>query len=46
MLEQAELLSAVAGWNHGLMTVRERCILFFVNSITDKSEWYRKVHDK
>jgi hypothetical protein len=42
----AELLSAVVGWNHDLMTVRERCMLFFVNSITDKPEWYRKVHDE
>jgi hypothetical protein len=44
--EEAELLSAVAGWNHDLMTVRERCMLFFINSITDKPKWYRKVHDK
>jgi hypothetical protein len=44
--EMASLLSAVAGWNHDLMTVRERCMLFFVNAITDKPEWYRKVHDK
>jgi hypothetical protein len=44
--EEAELLSAVAGWNHDLMTVRERCMLFFINNITDKPEWYSKVHDK
>jgi hypothetical protein len=27
------------------MTVRERCMLSFVNNITDKPGWQRKVHD-
>jgi hypothetical protein len=40
------LLFAVADWDLELMIVRERCMLFFVNTIIDKPEWYRKVHDK
>jgi hypothetical protein len=28
------------------MTVRERCMLFFINSITDKPDWYTKVHNR
>jgi hypothetical protein len=36
----------LSGWDHALMTVREQCMLFFINSITDKPEWYKKVHDE
>lgn len=32
-------------WAHDVMTIRERCMLFFIDSISDKPEWTRKVHD-
>lgn len=28
------------------MTVREKCMLFFINKITDKPEWFRKVNNE
>ncbi|KAH7066433.1 hypothetical protein BKA63DRAFT_161543 [Paraphoma chrysanthemicola] len=39
-------LSAVEGWQHDVLTIRERCMLFFINEITDKPDWFRKVHDE
>jgi hypothetical protein len=39
-------LSAVMDWRHAVMTVRERCMLFFVDQISDKPDWTRKVHDE
>ncbi|KAF1845864.1 uncharacterized protein K460DRAFT_406097 [Cucurbitaria berberidis CBS 394.84] len=41
----AECLSAVIDWRHDVFTVREKCMLFFVNKITDKPDWQRKVQD-
>ncbi|KAI8935769.1 hypothetical protein NX059_007289 [Plenodomus lindquistii] len=33
-------------WTHTVFTVRERCMLFFMNKITDKPQWQRKIHDE
>ncbi|KAJ4380321.1 hypothetical protein N0V86_004632 [Didymella sp. IMI 355093] len=33
-------------WAHDVTTIRERCMLFFIDSISDKPEWTRKVHDE
>ncbi|KAF2474944.1 uncharacterized protein BDR25DRAFT_280572 [Lindgomyces ingoldianus] len=38
--------TAVETWNHDVITIRERCMLHFINQITDKPEWNRKVHDE
>jgi hypothetical protein len=42
----SESLSAVLGWNHDPMTVRDRCMLAFMNTITDKVDWTRKVFNE
>ncbi|KAH7391984.1 hypothetical protein BKA66DRAFT_525811 [Pyrenochaeta sp. MPI-SDFR-AT-0127] len=39
-------ISAVMSWDHAVLTVREKCMLFFMNQITDKPEWHFKVHDE
>lgn len=41
----AQAMSAVMGWDHTVLTVREKCMLFFMNQITDKPGWHLKVHD-
>lgn len=41
-----ESLSAVGHWKHDIITVRERCMLFLMNKITDKPGWERKAHDQ
>jgi hypothetical protein len=33
-------------WSHEVITIRERCMLFFVDRISDKPDWIRKVHDE
>ncbi|CAK9780328.1 unnamed protein product [Cutaneotrichosporon oleaginosum] len=33
-------------WRSNTITVRERAMLMFINSVTDKPEWARKVHDE
>ncbi|KAF1929857.1 uncharacterized protein M421DRAFT_60135 [Didymella exigua CBS 183.55] len=33
-------------WAHDVTTIRERCMLSFIDSISDKPEWTRKVHDE
>ncbi|CBX90456.1 hypothetical protein LEMA_P065820.1 [Plenodomus lingam JN3] len=42
---RAAALSAVKDWDHPVLTVRERCMLLFMNSITDKPGWEKKVYD-
>ncbi|CAO2649124.1 Nn.00g100730.m01.CDS01 [Neocucurbitaria sp. VM-36] len=42
----AQSLSAVMHWDHAVLTVRERCMLFFINKITDKPDWQQKVCDE
>lgn len=44
--QYAKKLSAVVSWTHAVMTVRERCMLFFVDQISDKPDWTRKIHDE
>lgn len=39
-------LSAVKGWQHAVMTNRDRCMLALVNELSDKPDWTRKVFDK
>lgn len=33
-------------WRGNTITVRERAMLFFINTITDKPLWWEKVHDE
>ncbi|UPX17825.1 uncharacterized protein EKO05_0008156 [Ascochyta rabiei] len=42
----AKKLSAVKDWRHAVTSIRERCMLFFVNQISDKPGWTRKVNDE
>lgn len=42
----AQSVSAVMNWAHDVTTIRERCMLFFIDSISDKTDWTRKVHDE
>ncbi|KAF2624297.1 hypothetical protein BU25DRAFT_374116 [Macroventuria anomochaeta] len=44
--DYAQALSTVMDWTHPVMTIRERCMLFFVDRISDKPDWTRKVHDE
>lgn len=44
--DYAKSLSAVMSWAHDVTTTRERCMLFFIDSISDKPDWTRKVHDE
>lgn len=44
--DYAQSISAVMNWAHDVTTIRERCMLFFVDSISDKPEWTRKIHDE
>jgi hypothetical protein len=39
-------LSAVMHWSHAVTSIRERCMLFFVDKISDKPGWTQKVHDE
>ncbi|KAF3047778.1 hypothetical protein E8E12_011658 [Didymella heteroderae] len=41
----AQSISAVMNWAHDVTTIRERCMLFFIDSISDKPDWTRKVCD-
>lgn len=42
----AQAISAVVDWRHDVTTIRERCMLFFVDRISDKPDWTRKVSDE
>ncbi|KAF2280444.1 uncharacterized protein EI97DRAFT_439458 [Westerdykella ornata] len=42
----SEYLCALARWRHSPMTIRDRCMLAFMNEITDKPEWTRKVFNE
>jgi hypothetical protein len=42
----AQSISAVMDWAHDVTTIRERCMLFFIDGISDKPDWTRKVHDE
>ncbi|KAF9692477.1 hypothetical protein EKO04_009621 [Ascochyta lentis] len=42
----AKKLSAVMSWSHAVLTIRERCMLFFIDQISDKPGWTRKVYDE
>jgi hypothetical protein len=44
--EYAQSISAVMNWAHDVTTIRERCMLCFIDSISDKPDWTRKVHDE
>lgn len=44
--DYAKRLSAVQGWTHAVTSIRERCMLFLIDRLTDKPDWTRKVHDK
>ena len=44
--EYAQSISAVMNWAHDVTTIRERCMLFFIDSISDKPDWTRKVYDE
>jgi len=39
-------LSAVLDWSHSVMSIRDRNMLQFMNIITDKPEWTRKVYNE
>lgn len=38
--------AAVLNWEAVPITVRERCMLCFINEITDKPDWSKKVFEK
>ncbi|KAF2854793.1 hypothetical protein T440DRAFT_551848 [Plenodomus tracheiphilus IPT5] len=42
----AKKLSAVMRWDHPVLTIREQCLMFFMNKITDKPQWEKKVYDE
>jgi hypothetical protein len=42
----AASLSAVMQWTHDVLTIRERCMLYVIDRLTDKVEWERKVNDE
>ena len=37
--------TALIDWQDQFQTIRERCMLAFINSITDKPDWHEKVFD-
>ncbi|KAJ4300973.1 hypothetical protein N0V90_003062 [Kalmusia sp. IMI 367209] len=44
--EQTARFSALEEWNHPFPTLRERWMLTFINQVTDKPNWERKVFDE
>lgn len=45
--EQTERFSALESWEHfPMLTLRERWMLDFMNQVTDKPDWNRKVFDE
>ena len=44
--DYAQSISAVMNWAHEVTTIRERCMLFLIDSLSDKPEWTRKVRDE
>ena len=38
--------TALLDWQDQFQTIRERCMLSFVDMITDKPDWHKKVFDE